>query len=123
MITLTHATTPCFDNCSGTRYHIAFSTGSRHPLDRGAAGRALTAALPPRGGEDAGVAEVRERGYAITHGEVEAGAWGLAAPLRLSEQGLVACINVITYREDLVRGSTDQVLRCARMIERRLAVR
>ena len=32
----------------GTRYHIAFSTGSRHPLDRGAAGRALTAALPPR---------------------------------------------------------------------------
>ena len=107
----------------GTRYHIAFSTGSRHPLDRGAAGRALTAALPPRAGEDAGVAEVRERGYAITHGEVEAGAWGLAAPLRLPEQRLVACVNVITYREDLVRGSTDQVLRCARMIERRLAVR
>ena len=105
----------------GTRYHIAFSTGSRHPLDRGAAGHALMAALPPKAGEHADLAQVRERGYAITHGEVEPGAWGLAVPLQLSKQGVVACVNVITYREDLVRGSVDQALRCARMIESRLA--
>lgn len=102
------------------RYHIAFSTGSRHPLDRGAAGKALLAALPPDVAESAEIAEARRAGYAITFGEVEPGAWGLAAPVRLERHGLIACINVITYREDLVRDSVERVLAAARAIERRL---
>jgi len=105
----------------GTRYHIAFHQGSRHPLDRGAAGLALSAALPPRPDEPERVAEVRERGYAITHGEVEPGAWGLAVPLRVPGADLIACVNVISHREDLVRASADRVVAAAREIERRLA--
>ena len=105
----------------GTRYHIAFHQGSRHPLDRGAAGLALSAALPARADEPERVAEVRSAGYAITHGEVEPGACGLAVPLQLPSAELVACVNVISHREDLVRASTDEALACARRIEQRLA--
>ena len=104
----------------GTRYHIAFHQGSRHPLDRGAAGLALSAALPPRPDEAPRIVQVRADGYAITHGEVEPGAWGLAVPLRAPSQDLVACVNVSSHREDLVRTSADQVIACAREIERRL---
>lgn len=32
-------------------YHLSFHEGSRYPLDRGAAGIALLASMPPRPGE------------------------------------------------------------------------
>jgi DNA-binding IclR family transcriptional regulator len=105
----------------GVRYHIAFAEGSRHPLDRGAAGRALRAAMPATKDEASEIAEVRARGYAITHGEVEPGAWGLAAPISVPSIGLVACVNVITHRDDLVTAATDRVLACARELERLFA--
>ncbi|MBC3987415.1 helix-turn-helix domain-containing protein, partial [Streptomyces sp. AC563] len=54
-----------------TDYHVAYRAGFRHPLDRGAAGRAILAA---RNG-------LTDSGYALTHGELEAGASGAAAPL------------------------------------------
>jgi len=83
-------------------YHLSFRTGSRHPLDRGSAGRALSAAMPASPDDSAEVKEARERGYARTRGEVEPGAYGLAFPLKY-EPGLpAACINLITYREDLI---------------------
>ena len=100
-----------------SRYHIAFSTGSRHPLDRGAAGHALMAAMPPRENEAHEVTEARDRGWTITYGQVETGAWGLAAPVRLPSLGIVACVNVITHR-DVVRDSVERVVACARQIQR-----
>lgn len=101
-----------------SNYHIAFSMGSRHPLDKGAAGHALMAATAPREGESTEVAETRERGWAITHGQVEPGAWGLAAPVRLPRLGIIACVNVISHREDIVRTSVDRVVETAQRIER-----
>jgi DNA-binding IclR family transcriptional regulator len=55
---------------SSTTFHVAYRTGSRHPLDRGAAGKAI---LGGRSG--------RPRRWYITSGELQAGATGLAAPL------------------------------------------
>ncbi|MDX2846018.1 helix-turn-helix domain-containing protein, partial [Streptomyces ipomoeae] len=55
-----------------TDYHVAYRAGFRHSLDRGAAGRAILAARQkPADGP----------GYTLTHGELEAGASGAAAPL------------------------------------------
>lgn len=56
-----------------TDYHVAYRAGFRHPLDRGAAGRAILSArrTPPD-----------DLGYTLTHGELEAGASGAAAPAR-----------------------------------------
>jgi DNA-binding IclR family transcriptional regulator len=43
-------------------YHLAFRTGSRHPLGRGSAGICLLSALPPRPGERPEVTRARTQG-------------------------------------------------------------
>jgi DNA-binding IclR family transcriptional regulator len=65
-----------------TQFHIAYRTGSRHPLDRGAAGRAI---LEGRRGDDGAVA---------SEGELQPGAHGVAAPV-LGVEGLEASVGVV----------------------------
>jgi len=101
-----------------SRYHIAFADGSRHPLDRGAAGHVLRAELPPSDSETEVVRQVREAGYARTFGEVEPGAYGLAVPC--SGLGFEACLNLITYREDVAGGALERMLEAGRAISRAL---
>jgi DNA-binding IclR family transcriptional regulator len=67
---------------SWTRFHVAYRTGSRHPLERGAAGRAILAGRT--GGVDA----------VTTSGELEPGAYGVAAPV-LGVEGLEASVGVV----------------------------
>ncbi len=67
---------------SWTQFHVAYRTGSRHPLSRGAAGRAITAG---RQGQ---------RGYVSTTGELQSGAYGVAAPV-LDVEGLEASVGVV----------------------------
>lgn len=54
---------------SWTAYHVAYRVGTRHPLQRGAAGKAI--ALPVNG-----------PAWAWSAGELQAGAFGVAAPVR-----------------------------------------
>lgn len=65
-----------------TDYHVAYRIGSRHPLERGAAGRAILAA---RQGE---------RAFVSTSGELQTGASGVAAPV-LDVPGVEASVGVI----------------------------
>lgn len=69
---------------SWTDYHVSYRVGARHPLGRGAAGKAI---LMLRG----------EPGpsYVATQGELEPGARGLAAPVR-GVEGLEASVGVVT---------------------------
>jgi DNA-binding IclR family transcriptional regulator len=67
---------------SWTAFHVAYRTGTRHPLERGAAGRAILAGR--RG----------ERGPVSTSGELQPGAYGVAAPV-LGVDGLEASVGVI----------------------------
>jgi DNA-binding IclR family transcriptional regulator len=67
---------------SWTRFHVAYRTGSRHPLERGAAGKAI---LAGRTGTN---------GWAVTTGELEPGAYGIAAPV-LGVEGLEASVGVV----------------------------
>ncbi len=106
-----------------TTYRIAFSVGSRHPLDRGAAGHALCSVLLPEDEGSEMVQSVREVGYVITFSEVERGAWGLAVPVKVNSSAFAACLNLITYREDVARGAVERVKECVVDLERALEKR
>ncbi|SBT52361.1 IclR family transcriptional regulator [Micromonospora narathiwatensis] len=68
---------------SWTSFHVAYRTGSRHPLERGAAGRAI---LAGRSGA---------AGPISTSGELQSGAYGVAAPV-LGVPGLEASVGVVS---------------------------
>jgi DNA-binding IclR family transcriptional regulator len=67
---------------SWTQLHVAYRTGSRHALDHGAAGLAI---LAGRRGES---------GWVETNGQLQAGAYGIAAPV-LGVPGLEASVGVV----------------------------
>lgn len=67
---------------SWTSFHVAYRSGSRHPLERGAAGQAI---LAGRAGS---------AGPVTTSGELQPGAYGVAAPV-LGVPGLEASAGVV----------------------------
>lgn len=92
---------------SWTQFHVAYRTGSRHPLDRGAAGRAI---LAGRRGEP---------GYVSTAGELQPGAYGVAAPV-LGVDGLEASVGVVALAALDVDSAGAQVIVAAGAIARAL---
>lgn len=70
---------------SWTSFHVGYRVGTRHPLSRGAAGKAI--ALRPGGPE-----------WVSTAGELQPGAFGVAAPVR-GVSGLRASIGVISLNK------------------------
>ena len=88
---------------SATSVHVAYRTGSRHPLARGAAGRAI---LGARSG--------RPRRWDETSGELESGATGLAAPLGFDRlDGVEACVGVVSLGTIAERTIGPAVVRAA----------
>jgi DNA-binding IclR family transcriptional regulator len=69
---------------SWTTYHVAYRMGTRHPLSRGAAGKAI------------GLRE-ENPGWLATTGELQSGASGIAAPVR-GVPGLRASVGVISFQ-------------------------
>jgi DNA-binding IclR family transcriptional regulator len=69
---------------SWTTYHVAYRVGTRHPLSRGAAGKAI------------GLRE-ENPGWLATTGELQSGASGIAAPVR-GVPGLRASVGVVSFQ-------------------------
>jgi DNA-binding IclR family transcriptional regulator len=67
---------------SWTQFHVAYRTGSRHPLELGAAGRAILA------GRDG------DYGYVTSAGQLQPGAYGVAAAVP-GVDGLEASVGVV----------------------------
>ena len=99
-------------------YQLSFHEGSRHPIDRGAAGIALLASMPPRPDERDLVPQARERGWVMTHGEIEPDTFGLAVPVRRRPTSPPTCINLISHREDALVAGRDAVIEAARELAR-----
>ncbi|MEZ5096884.1 MAG: hypothetical protein R2731_12665 [Nocardioides sp.] len=74
---------------SRTMFHVAYRVGTRHPVTHGAGGRAI---LLARRGERAA--------YAVSSGELQTGARGLAAPIR-GVEGLAASVGIVTLGEEI----------------------
>ncbi|MFV2099571.1 IclR family transcriptional regulator [Micromonospora sp. LOL_024] len=88
---------------SWTSFHVAYRTGARHPLERGAAGRAI---LAGRSGQSGPVSTV---------GELQTGAYGVAAPV-CGVPGLEASVGVIALAPLDAEAVGAQVLAAATAI-------
>lgn len=82
-----------------TDFHVAYRIGSRHPISQGAAGKAILLGREPGGAP-----------YAVTSGELQSGAHGLAAPVR-GVEGLQASVGIVT-----LDGAIDEALVAPRVI-------
>lgn len=71
-----------------TDFHVAYRIGARHPLSQGAAGRAIA------------LLDVDAPAYAVTSGELQSGARGLAAPVR-GVEGLRASVGIVTLDDSI----------------------
>lgn len=92
---------------AGHLVRVQYELGYRHAITRGASGLALLAFLPETDADailaetaDTGqlrrrLADVRAVGYATTHDELRAGAWGLAAPVRDGDGAAIASLSVV----------------------------
>jgi DNA-binding IclR family transcriptional regulator len=101
-------------------HHISFRPGMRTPMDRGAAAYAIRALAPPAAGELEQVAHARELGYASSHGEIEGGAYGIAAPIPADESSPHSCLLVITYRPDVAERAGEELRKAAARVNRQL---
>lgn len=97
-----------------TDVHVGYRTGSRHPIARGAPGIAILAGQPPTEGEDEMVTEARRLGYALTRGQLQQGAVGVAAPVH--DDVLRASVGVVAFEEPTVDAAVPDVLRAADQI-------
>lgn len=91
-----------------TTFHVAYRPGSRHPLERGAAGRAILAGQ--RG----------ESGWVTSAGELQPGAYGVAAPVP-GVEGLEASVGVVTLGELDPEQVGPEVMAAARAVAETLA--
>lgn len=106
---------------SHVAYQLSFHEGSRYPIDRGAAGIALLASMPPRQGERDLVSRTRERGWVTTYGEIEPNTYGLAVAVRRPAPSPPTCINLISHREDVVLRGKDAVITAAKQLSELLS--
>lgn len=91
-----------------TDFHVAYRVGARHPLSQGAAGKAI------------GLLDGTDPAYAVTSGELQAGARGLAAPVR-GVDGLRASVGVVTLEDTIDEAVVaPQVLAAAQAVADRL---
>jgi DNA-binding IclR family transcriptional regulator len=101
---------------AGLVARLVYRPGHRSPLDRGAAAYALRAQLPPEPDEPPGVARARRDKYAIAHGEVTAGAYGVAAPIPRAHGERPACVLLITVDRRLAESALPAVTDAARQV-------
>jgi DNA-binding IclR family transcriptional regulator len=106
---------------AGVAYHLSFQEGSRYPGGRGSAGYAMLATAPPQPGEPEQVTHAREKGWVLTHGEVEPNAWGLAVPVQRVANASPTAINLVSHRRDVLEQGRDDVIAAAAELSRILS--
>ncbi|HEU5035624.1 MAG TPA: helix-turn-helix domain-containing protein [Nocardioides sp.] len=94
---------------SWTDFHVSYRVGSRHPLTRGAAGKAILLSRRP------GAAP-----YVMTEGELQPGARGLAAPVT-GVEGLEASVGIVTIGDIDADVVAPRVRRAAAEVAARLS--
>jgi DNA-binding IclR family transcriptional regulator len=101
---------------SGTDMHIAYRPGLRHSIELAAPGLAILAAGPPLPGERPEVQVTRERGWALTSGEILPGATGVAAAIVSPGGPTEASISAVWIDRRDPALQADAVARAARTL-------
>lgn len=92
---------------------VSYRVGSRHPVTRGAAGLAIAMQRPPLSSDTKDLRTARRDGFALTRGQLQEGAIGVAAPVaRPGRSGLSAeaCIGVVAMHSLDTDSATAAVL-------------
>jgi DNA-binding IclR family transcriptional regulator len=97
---------------SWTDYHVAYRTGFRHGLQRGAAGRAILAGRGDHPYEPGQPLKEGRPGFVLTHGELEAGASGAAAPV-LGVIGIEGSVGVVMLTDSIPERVGPRVVEAA----------
>ncbi len=98
---------------SWTDFHVAYRVGARHPINSGAAGRAIQMGRVPRARG--------ARAYVVSTGELQSGAHGLAAPVP-GIRGLDASVGIVTLGAPIDEGVVaPRVVAAAAEVAARLA--
>ena len=71
--------------------NIHYRVGTRHPIDRGAAGIAILATRPAQESDSEDIRFAREHGYSITRGQLHRGAIGVSSAVHLPGDGRRGC--------------------------------
>lgn len=87
---------------------VSYRAGARHPISRGAAGLAIAMQRPPQSSDSDALRVARIQGFALTTGELQEGAIGLAAPL-MHDRPLPARKQPLVTGEETL-GGTDTLL-------------
>lgn len=93
--------------------HIAFRAGQRHGIRHGSGGVAILAARAARDDDPVAVLQARERGYAVSSGEVIPGVIGVSAPVRTPETMSELSVGVSLVDQDALGEVAPQVVRAA----------
>ena len=122
----------------GSAVQTSYERGRPRPLVLGATSKAILAqltshrlkkllsAIDDAPGPDslarlrAELAQIRKDGYSITHGEVDRGRVGVAVPISVTEQGLVASLSLVLDETSLDKTVEDRVLHLLRSSSARL---
>jgi len=99
-----------------TDLHIAYRTGLRHRLDQAASGIAILAALPPQSGERSAIRRARERGWALSSGELLAGATGVGAAVAAPGGEPAASVSAVWIAPRDEAAAAARVVGCAERI-------
>jgi len=101
--------------------HVAYRIGRRHPATVGAAGMAILAGRAPQAGERPEITRGRLHGYVASEGEIQAGAWGLAAPVRHDAVEATASVGVVALGAKDEADTAHWVVEAAKAVSRSLA--
>ena len=101
---------------SGTDMHIAYRPGLRHSVELAAPGLAILAAGARQPGERPEVQVTRERGWALTSGEILPGASGVAVAITAPGDPTEASISAVWIDQRAPEPQAEAVMRAARTI-------
>lgn len=91
------------EEARGQALRVSYREGTRHPLHRGAPGLAILATRAQAPHDSTDVLTARERGYALTHGQLQPGATGVSVGLTdipaLGAARIEASIGVVVLGE------------------------
>ncbi|MGO4202622.1 IclR family transcriptional regulator [Rhodococcus sp. TAF43] len=99
-----------------SRAHVGFQAGQVDPMNRGSAGLAMLAAMPPREGERPEVTRARQRGFAVTSGEVTHSVTGISAALPNRRPDDLVSIGVSVFDSSEEQRLGEAVMAAARRL-------
>ncbi|WP_165943782.1 IclR family transcriptional regulator [Saccharopolyspora karakumensis] len=100
--------------------HIAFRSGQRHPIDSGSGGLAILAGRPARDDDAPEVVEARERGYAVSTGQVIPGIIGVSVRVETPPTVPEVSLGVSLVDPGAVERAAPQVVKAAQELSGQL---